>query len=84
MTRSLEPTGSRIMNDRASPATFAAGNRQEGATGSNHFVFVDNPGVFGVCKASVRDKLSHACESFHEQEVQSGIVTSLCNQLDCL
>ena len=32
VTRSLEPTGSRIMNDRASPATFAAGNRQEGAT----------------------------------------------------
>ena len=51
MTRSLEPTGSRIMNDRALPATFAAGNRQKGATGSNHFVFVDNSGVFGVCRA---------------------------------
>ena len=62
--RSLEPTGSRIMNDRASPATFAvaAGNRQEGAMGSNQFVFVDNLGVCGVCKASVRDKPPHACE----------------------
>ena len=45
MSRSLEPTGSRIMNDRASPATFAAGNRQEGATGSNQYVFVDTLGV---------------------------------------
>ena len=70
------------MKDRASLVTFAAGNRQEGATGSNHFIFVDNLQVFGVCKASVRDNLSHACESFdkqglktHEQEVQSGSST---------
>ena len=41
------------MNDRALPATFAAGNRQEGATGLNHFVFVDNLGIVGVCKALV-------------------------------
>ena len=53
-----------------------------GPAGS-HIVFVD--------KASVRDKLSNACESFdqrglktHEQEVQSGIVTCLGNQLDCV
>ena len=43
---------------------------------------VDKLGVFGVCKASVRGKLTHASESFdkrglksQEQEVQSGIVT---------
>ena len=85
MSRSLEPKGSRIMNDRASPAIFAAGNRQ-GATGSNRFVFV-NLGSFGVCKTSVREKLTHACDSFDKRvlkahEVQSG-VTCLDNQLDC-
>ena len=53
-SRSLEPTGSRIMNDRASLAIFAAGNRQQGATGSNHF-FVDNLGVFGVCNLGERN-----------------------------
>ena len=81
MTECLESTGSRIMNDRALPATFIAGNRRERASGSNHFVFVDNLGVFGVGKASVNDKLSYACDSFnerglniHEQEVQPGIV----------
>ena len=79
------------MNDRTLPAIFTAGNGKKEAMGSNHFVFVDNLGVFGVCKASVRDKLSNACESFdkrglktHEQEVQSGIVTCLGNQLDCV
>ena len=51
LSRSREPTGSRIMNDRASPAIFTAQNRQGGATNSNHFVFVDNLGVFGVIHA---------------------------------
>ena len=78
------------MNDRTLPAIFTAGNRQKETVGSNHFVFVDNLGVIGVCAASVRDKLSNACESFekrglktHEQEVQSGIVTCLGNH-DCV
>ena len=54
-------------------------------------VFVDNLVVFGVVKASVRDRLCQACESFdklslktHEQEVQSGTVTCLGNQRDCV
>ena len=91
MSSCLGPTGSHIMNDRNLPAIFTAGNGQKEAMGSNHFVFVDNLGVFGVCKASVRDKLSNACESFdkrglmtHEQEVQAAIVTRLGNQLDCV
>ena len=91
MSSCLGPAGSHIMNDRTLPAIFTPGNGQKEATGSNHFVFVDNLGVFGVGKASVRDRLSHACESFdkrglktHEQEVQSGIVTCLGNQLDCV
>ena len=78
-------------HDRAMPATFIAGNGREGATGSNHFVFVEDSGVFGVGKASVNDNLSYACKSFnergldiHEQEVQSDIVTCLGNQLHCL
>ena len=53
------------MNDRALPAAFIAGNRRERASGSNHNVFVDNLGVFGVGKASVNDKLSFACDSFN-------------------
>ena len=79
------------MSDRALPAMFTAGIGQKEATGSNHFVFVDNLGVFGVWKASLRDKLCQACESFdkrglktYEQEVQSGIVTCLGDQLDCV
>ena len=67
MSRSLEPTGSRIMNDRASPAIFAAGNRKEGATDSDHFVFVDNLGVFGVCKTSVRERETDSCLRFVRQ-----------------
>ena len=70
---------------------FTAGNGQKEATGSNHFVFVDTFGFFGVGKASVRDRLCQACESFdkrglktHEQEVQSGIVTCRGDQLDCV
>ena len=58
-------------------AIFTAGSGQKEATGSNLFVSVDNLGVFGVGKASVRDKLCQACENFykrspktHEQEVQ--------------
>ena len=89
MSSCLEPAGSHIMNGRTLPAIFTAGNGQKEATCSNHFVFVDNLGVFGVGKASVRDKLCQACESFdkrglktHEQEVQSGIVTGLGNKLD--
>ena len=51
------------------------------------FVFVDNLGVFGVGKASVRDRLCQAIESFDKRglkthEVQSGTVTCLGNQLD--
>ena len=38
-----------ISNDRALPAIFTAGDGQKEAMGSNHFVFVDNLGVFGVC-----------------------------------
>ena len=79
------------MNGRTLPAIFTPGNGQKEATGSNHVVFVDNLGVFGVGKASVRDRLSHACESFdkrglktHEQEVHSGIVICLGDQLDCV
>ena len=57
MSSCLGPAGSHIMNDRTLPAIFTAGNGQKEATGSNHFVFVDNLGVFGVGEASVRDKL---------------------------
>ena len=53
--------------------------------------FVGNLGIFGVCNASVRDKLTNVCESFdkrglktHEQKVQPDIVTCLGNQLDCV
>ena len=56
MSSCLGPAGSHIMNDRSLPAIFTPGNGQKEATGSNHFVFVDNLGVFGVGKASVRDK----------------------------
>ena len=44
----LDPAGSHIMHDRTLPAVFTAGNGQKEATGSNHFVLVDNLGVFGV------------------------------------
>ena len=77
------------MNDRSLLAIFIAGNGLKEALGSNHFVFVDNLGVFGVGKASVRDGLCQAFESFDkrlktlEPEVQSGNVTCLTNQLDC-
>ena len=91
MSSCLGPAGSHILIDRTPPATFTAGNGQKEATGSNHFVFVDNLGVFGVGEASVRDRLCQACESLdkrglktHEQEVQSGIVTRLGDQLDCV
>ena len=78
MSRNLGPAVSHIMNDRNLLAIFTAGNGQKEA-------------VFGVGKASVRDLLCEACESFdkrrlktHEQEVQSGIVTCLGNQLGCV
>ena len=59
------------MNDRTLPAIFTAGNGQEEATGSNHFVFVDNLGVFGVGKASVRNSLCQACESFDKRGLKT-------------
>ena len=91
MSSCLGHAGSHIMKDRTLLAIFSAGDEQKKATRSNHFVFVDNLRVFGVGKASVRDRLCQACESFdkrglktHEQKVQSGIVTCLGNQLDCV
>ena len=55
------------MNGRTLPAIFTAEDGQKEATGSNHFVFVDNLAVFGVAKASVRDTLCQACESFDKE-----------------
>ena len=60
MSSCLEPAESHIMNDRTLLAIYTAGNGQKEATFSNHFVFVDDLGVFGVGKASVRDKLRQA------------------------
>ena len=71
MSSCLGPAGFHIMNDRTLPAIFTAFNGQKKATGSNHFVFVDNLGVFGVGKASLRDRLCEACESFDKRGVKT-------------
>ena len=44
MSSCLGAAGSHIMNSRTLPAMFTAGNGQKEATGSHHFVFVDNLG----------------------------------------
>ena len=88
MSSCLGPTASHIMNDRTLPTIFTAGNGQKEAMGSNHFVFVDNPrGLRCVQGLGERDKAVSCVREAsrtHEQEVESGIVTCLGDQFDCV
>ena len=65
------------MNDRTLLAVFTAGNGQKEAVGSNHFVVVDNFGVFGVCKASLEYTFSLKRQPGRIREVILGHCTFL-------